>query len=113
MKSLPDERHFLHVLEDCIILQPVTYSYPERKLSQGIQFMTSDIYSPVNSNLVNRRMWHRLPRRRVNSSPLEIVEVYFIPLQRRILQQEMLAPDGSWSARFRVRCNHLQLNSRR
>lgn len=75
--------------------------------------MTSGIYSPANSNLLTRRMWHRLPRQRVNPSPLEIVEVYFTPLQRRILQQEMLPPAGSWSARFRARCNHLQLNSRR
>lgn len=74
--------------------------------------MNSGIYSTSNSHSLRRRSWNRISRDRANSSPVEVVEIYFTPLQRRILQEEKVPLTGAWSVRFKARCNHLRLNDR-
>lgn len=74
--------------------------------------MNFGIYSSCNSNSLHRRSWNRIPRDRANSSPVEVIEIYFAPLQHRILQEQKLPLTGAWSVRFKARCNHLRLNYR-
>ncbi|MGC9527692.1 MAG: hypothetical protein ACP5D7_19335 [Limnospira sp.] len=75
--------------------------------------MNSGIYSTSNSHSLHRRSWNRISRDRANSSPVEVVEIYFTPLQRRILQQQMFPLTGSRSACFKARCNPLRPHYRR